>query len=74
MSALSPRLEGKQTLGELPENDAHDPLRKSSAYSITRRVPILETAPLPAPFLVHLRVDRPTLPGTGGSDPLLASW
>ena len=25
MSAIPPLLEGKQTLGELPENDAHDP-------------------------------------------------
>jgi len=27
MSAIPPLLEGKQTLGELPENDAHDPKR-----------------------------------------------
>jgi len=29
MSAIPPLLEGKQTLGELPENDAHDPERTS---------------------------------------------
>jgi hypothetical protein len=28
MSAIPPLLEGKQTLGELPENDAHDPKRR----------------------------------------------
>jgi hypothetical protein len=29
---------------------------------------------LPAPFLVHSRVDRPTLTGSGGSDPLWHCW
>jgi hypothetical protein len=33
-----------------------------------------ETALLPAPLLVHQRVDRPTLTGTGGSDPLWLCW
>ena len=28
MSAIPPLLEGKQTLGELPENEAHDPNRR----------------------------------------------
>ena len=31
MAALSPLLEGKQTLGELPENDAHDPSGRDGA-------------------------------------------
>jgi len=36
--------------------------------------PKRETAPLPTPFLVHLRVDRPILTGTDGSDPLWLCW
>ena len=31
MSAIPPLLGGKQTLGELPENDAHDPKRQPGA-------------------------------------------
>jgi hypothetical protein len=39
-----------------------------------RSVGKTETAPLPAPFLVHSRVDRPTLTGSDGSDPLWHCW
>jgi hypothetical protein len=36
MSAIPPLLEGKQTLGELPENNAHDPQRISGKVLILR--------------------------------------
>jgi hypothetical protein len=50
-------------IGRGPEADLEDSLTSQP-----------ETVPLPAPFWVHSSVDRPTLPGSGGSDPLWHCW
>lgn len=49
--------------------DARLPLRRRAAIP-----PQTETAPLPTPFWCMHTVDRPTLPGTDGCDPLWHCW